>query len=179
MDDPDVVESIVREMLPRVTTLSSKMELIGIIGHRESRGHKLVSQSAAAGLERYWRSEVRQAVDEALAEEPQLLRVLLLTRREAEGDEAPVEVPETPGVTLALLRSGRTDVVKQAMGSRAVERLPRLAWKALVELYGEESVLRERIEALGSVASGEDSQDLLRLAGKYLAGWSPGDMDEE
>src|SRR5205823_4539047 len=41
---PDKVEEAVREILPEVTTLSAKAELIVLVGYREDAGHKLVSE---------------------------------------------------------------------------------------------------------------------------------------
>jgi hypothetical protein len=60
------------------------------------------------------------------------------------------------------------------MGSRAVRRPPRLAWDALTLIYGDESVLKERIKALkasGAAAGLEGADELLELANKYLSGW--------
>ena len=75
-------------------------------------------------------------------------------------------------MTLALLQSARTEVRSQSMGSRAVRRSAALAWDVLVELYGDDATLRERIDKLkASQPHGND--ELLQLADKYLAGWRP------
>jgi len=53
-----------------------------------------------------------------------------------------------------------------------VRRHPRLAWDALVEIYGSEETLKARIEGLAAKRpAGAD--DLMELAQKYLTGWRP------
>jgi KAP family P-loop domain len=175
LKDPDAIEAAVREILPQVTTLSSKLELITEVGYREGAGHKLVSEAAATKLEQEWRIEVRAASADVLAEESDLLRILLLARRGAHLSEPSFNIPDLPRVTLALLRSARSDVRSQSMGNRAVRRSPRLVWDGLVELYGDESTLGERIVKL-KAEQPEDNDELLQLADKYVGGWRPRDF---
>jgi hypothetical protein len=58
------------------------------------------------------------------------------------------------------------------MGSRAVRRSARLAWDALLELYGGDDVLRQRINELKQ-ANVDGADELVALAERYLAGWRP------
>ncbi len=176
--DPQAVESAVREILPQVQSLSSQLELITDVGYREGAGHKLVSESAARTLEKEWRARVRAASEDTLAGEKELLRTLIVTKKEAEPDEPDLAVPESPRVTYALLRSARSEVRSQPMGSRAVRRSPRLAWNVLVELYGDEALLRQCIEKLKS-SQPDEACDLLQLVEKYLSGWRPSDFGDE
>lgn len=178
LKDVGAVETAVRQILPEVKTLSAKLELIGQVGHREGRGHKLVSEAAAAGFERTLRAEVRAAAVEDLAKEADLWRLLLVAKREAEPSEGVPQVADVPQLTLALLRSARSETRKQSADSRAVRRLPRLRWEVFVELYGNEAILRERIESLRA-SKPEGVGDLLELADKYLGGWRPKDFGDE
>jgi hypothetical protein len=172
LKEPDAVEKAVREVLPEVTSLSSKFELVTDIGYREGAGHKLVTESAAKELEAQWRAEVRAASADDLARESDLLRVLLFAQSDLPEDEPRLEVPADPKVTLAVLRAAKSDARSQTMGSRAVRREARLAWGALVDVYGDEETLRRRIEALkATTPRGED--ELLELADRYLSGWRP------
>lgn len=178
LKDPQIVEAAVREILPQVPSLSSKLELITDVGYREGAGHKLVSEGASKTLEKEWRAAVRAASADSLAGEDELLRTLLLTKRDADPDEPALVVPEPPRVTHTLLRSARSEVRSQTVGSRAVRRSPRLAWDALVEIYGGEAILRERIEAL-KASQPDQIGDLLDLAEKYLGGWRPREFGGE
>lgn len=59
-----------------------------------------------------------------------------------------------------------------------LKRSARLAWKELVELYGDEDILRKRIEQLKSVAP-DGSDELLQLADKYVSGRRPKDFGRD
>lgn len=172
LKDPGLVEDAVRQILPELGSLSSKLELITIVGHREGAGHELVSESAAKDYELVWRSEVRSASIEDLVTEKDLLRILLIAKRDADPSEGPLEIEDSPALTLALLLGARSDAKSQAMGSRAVRRMPRLAWDTLVELWGDEATLEKRVEGLEATQP-EDADELLALAKKYLSGCRP------
>lgn len=172
LEQPSDVETAAREILPQLTTLSAKSWLISMVGYREGEGHKLVSEEVARELEMSWRVEVRAATPDHLAQEVDLLRILLLVKREAGESEPAVDVPDSPHGTLALLRAARSEVRSQGMGSRAVRRSARLAWDALAELYGGGEALGERIKELHGTQP-EGAEELLALADKYLGGWRP------
>mgnify|MGYP000426323089 CR=1 FL=1 len=172
LKDQDKIEAVVREILPEVATLSSKLELITDVGYREGAGHKLVSETTASKFEKDWRAEVRAASADALAEERELLSILLLAKRDADSAEPCIEIADTADMTLAILRSARSEVRSQTMGSRAVRRSPHLAWDVLIELYGNEDTLKERIIDLKATQP-EGVADLIELADEYVGGWQP------
>jgi hypothetical protein len=175
LSDAAAVETAVREILPNVTSLSSKFELITDLGYREGAGHKLVTESAAKEFEAEWRAEARAASIADLIAESNLLRVLLFARHDLEKDEPPLEIADSPEMTLAVLRAAKSEVRGQTIGNRAVRRTWYLAWDALVDLYGGEETLLAHIDALK--AAGPDGEsDLLELAERYLGGWRPKDL---
>ena len=178
LDDPEAVEAAVREILPQVSLLSSKLDLLTIVGHRDNAGHKLVTEDAAKALEREWRAEVRAADVEVLSQEVDLLRVIGLAIDDADKAEPAISVPDLPEITLALLESAKSEVKSQTMGSRAVVRKPRLHWDGLVKIYGDEATLRERIDAL-KAADKEIDNDLVELIDKYLSGWRPKEFGDD
>ena len=178
LKDPDAIEAAVRRILPWLTKLSAKVQLITIVGHQEGSGHKLVAESTAHRFEEDWRGEVRSATADSLAAEDDLLRTLSVTKRDSGPAEPALDIPDSPGVTLALLRSARSEVRGQTLGSRAVHRSPRLQWKVLVDLYGSEDTLRERIEKL-KVSQSMGADDILKLAERYLGEWRPSDFGED
>ena len=178
LKDPDSIEAVVREILPQISTLSAKYELIRIVGYREGSGHKLITEHAASTFEKDWRDEVRSATVEALVKESGLLWIMLHVKREADPAEPPIAIPALSSLTLSLLNSARSEVRSQTFGSRAVRRTARLAWDALVELYAGEDTLRERIETLKALHP-QGVDELLLLADKYLRGWRPKDIGED
>jgi predicted KAP-like P-loop ATPase len=178
LKDPDAVEIAVKEILPQVQSLYSKEKLISIVGYRENAGHKLVSETVAKTFEAEWRAEVRTATPQQLADEAGLLWTFWRVKQEAEFEEPELVVPDAPAVTYALLKSARSETRSQSMGSRAVRLKPYLAWDVVIELYGDENVFRDRIEALKGNPPSEVG-DLFDLADKYLSGWRPKDSDDE
>jgi hypothetical protein len=173
LGDPTAVEAAAREILPELSSLSAKWEVITDVGYRENAGHELVSEPAAAQLEADWREEVRAATAADFVAEPDLLRVLIFARRDVSGDEPALELPDDPDVTRQLLLAARSDTRSQAMDSRAVTRSPRLAWDVLIEVVGGEEQLKNRLEALKAAGVMDDDSDLIELADRYAAGWRP------
>jgi hypothetical protein len=172
------VEATVRAALPMLRTAFAKLTLIYMVGCRENIGHKLVSEDSAKEFEGAWRHEFRGLSVEALAQESELLRSFFAVRREAEPDEPAATVPDDARVTRALLLSAKSETRSQAMGSRAVTKSPRLAWKILVDLYGDESTLRNRVNELRA-ANFDDCAEVLELADRYLSGWRPRELGDE
>lgn len=170
INDPDRVEIAVREILPKLKSLSSKLALIDIVGHQEDIGDKLVPEQVASEFEKAWREEVRSASVDNLANEHDLLQIFLRTKCATDSSENPINIDNSPKLTLSLLRATQSETLRQSMGSRAVQRTPRLAWNELVELYGDEATLQERVENL-RVANLDGSDELIKLADKYLGGY--------
>src|SRR5690606_9945540 len=145
----------VQQILPQVTTLSSKLELIHIVGHRRGVGHKLVSKEVAGDLEKAWRAQVRATPAEQIIRESHPLWILLATKRRADQDEPPHEISDAAEVTWAILADALGYTITQAWDSRSIRRSPRLHWDALVELFDDEDRLRIRLEALKRAAPEE------------------------
>jgi len=172
LDSQDLVETAVGQILTEVSSLSSRLELVNIIGYHDDAGHKLVSESAAAEFASTWRSAVRSTSAEDLSKERNLLWLLHQARHDADSSEPPLDIENSPTLTLAILQSSRSDLLGQSMGSRALHRSSRLSWDALIKLYGDEATLRKRIEDLKAWHP-DDVEDLLELAENYLRGWRP------
>lgn len=171
------VETTVRTALPQLHTFFARLTLIEMVGHREGVGHKLLPEAVATELQQAWRVALMSADVDVLANEPELLRSLLVLRQGATTEEPPFVIPPDARITHSMLLSGYSEALSQSMGNRAVTRSPRLAWKILADLYGDEDVLRGRIEEL-KASSQAINQDLLQLAEKYLSGWRPKEFGE-
>lgn len=169
---PDVIESTVKSILPEVVTLSAKYELIGMVGHTEGQGHKLISEEAAKQIELEWAHEVKAATDEDLLKEPDLLWILLRAKRYISASDEQIGISDTAELTLVVLKSSQSEVMSQSIDSRAVRKETRLAWDALIELYGDEETLKNRIEQAKNSTS-VDGKEIFELADKYKNGWRP------
>ena len=175
LDDRSLVEAEMRQILPEVRSLSSKLSIITDVGYREGGGHQLVSKQAACNFERHWRDDVRAADVGTLVAEHDLLRVLAVAKTDAAEGEPDLSIPDDPSLTVSVLQSALTEVRGQTMGSRAVRRSPRLAWDTLVTVYGSEKIVRDRWDALESSRIGVDDQ-LRELVQRHLSGWRPQDF---
>lgn len=178
LEDPEKIASAAREILPLVRSLSSKLELVSDLGYREGSGHRLVSETAAADFEKSWRDEVRSTSGQDLAKEHDLLRVLAVAKDQAEAGEVTAEIDDLPELTLALLRSARSETRSQTIGTRAVHRSPVLIWDALVDLLGDEATLKQRVVSLRESGICDDAE-LLELVDRYLGGWRPPPFGEK
>lgn len=173
IDGPAAVTAAVAAILPDLTTLGSKLELITDVGYRDGAGHRLVSEEDAAVFEREWRHEVRSTPAAELRSEMGLSVVLYHAKADAESDEPPLALDTSPETTAALLRSARTEVLGQTIGTRATRRSPRLMWPLLVDVCGGEDVLNGRIGKLRVEAPQLIEAELLALAIRYRDGWRP------
>jgi hypothetical protein len=177
---PQEVEAAVAEIVPKVTTLSSKLELVTLVGYQEGAGHKLVSEETAQRLERALDSEIRSAAPDELLKEWDLLRILLAPARWG-AEPTPVLGPSSdPELDAKVLLASRHEVRSQTLGNRAVRRKTRLAWESLVVIYGGEEQLREAIENVRAMTDMNDElEQTLQLADKYMTGWRPGRFDDD
>ncbi len=174
--DPNMIHAAVVETLPLLHSLSAKLSLITYVGHREGAGHKLIDESESRSLEAEWREDVRNASASELIREWDLLRILFLARHEASPDEPNLQIPDDPWLSLAIFRAALGEVRAQTLGNRTVRRSHRLAWDALVEVFGNQEVLEGRSKSARAVATPGDSE-LIELVSKYLTGWRPSDFD--
>ncbi|MGE5631861.1 MAG: P-loop NTPase fold protein [Caulobacteraceae bacterium] len=169
---PDIIESAVKSILPEVKTLSAKYELISIVGHKKGKGQELISEEAAKQIELEWAHEVKAATVEDLLKEPELLRILLCAKKSLLASGELIEISDTSELTLAVLKSSQREVMSQSIDSRAVRKETYLAWDALIELYGDEDILKNRINQAKDISTVDD-KEIIELADKYKNGWRP------
>jgi hypothetical protein len=171
---PAEVEDAVQQALPRISTLSSKLELLTTVGFVEGAGHRLVSAEAAERLQRDLETEIRAATPDKLAEEKDLLRLLLAPLHWDESARPILTSSALPKLNAKILVAARGEVHSQAMGSRAVRTTIRLQWDALIRIYGGEDELRAVLDTVRPLAeSDEQIAETTQLADRYLSGWRP------
>ncbi len=178
LEGPETVESAAEAIYPRLRSLSAKHELLRILGVREDSERELISAEGADELKKKWSEEVKTAAPEVLAGERDLARVLHWAGEYAGAAADPLTVPDNPAVTLAMLKSTRSESRSQSLESRAVRRTPVLAWSTLESLYGDEETLIARIEELKR-SEVEIEDEMAKLMEKYLDGWRPRDFDDD
>lgn len=178
IESPDQVMESVDRILLEVPSLSSRLEIIKLVGHVEGAGHKLVSDSDAKVLEQALFDQLRQADPDQLAEEQELLRLMYFPKHvEEDGAVIPAD-PHNPKLAKAVLLAARSVVRSQGMESRKVRHTTRLQWDVLVEIFGSEDNVRV---ALGNVRGleGDDLREVIDLTEKYLSGWRPSQWGDD
>ncbi|MCF4114218.1 MULTISPECIES: KAP family P-loop NTPase fold protein [Dethiosulfovibrio] len=153
---------MVGSVLSKLRGLYSRGVLLSIAKDIEN-----MPEEALDKFEKDWRQDVRQTDVESLIKERELLNVLLRVKRMADPSEPPFDVPDLPSVTLSVLKSAKVEELGQHYGSRAVLREVTLCWDKLKELYGNDEVLQERLEAL-KADNPKDVDDLMTLVDRYL-----------
>lgn len=167
LKEPEPIESAVRCILPEIKLLSSKLELISLIGHVEGVGHSLVSEDSAKQFEYEWLNAVKFASIEELLIENNIFTVLLYAKKINEELGEPFSLPNDPNLTLAILKAARSEMLSQTIGNRAVSREERLDWNNLLWLYGSEVPLKNSIDNLKSSGL-EGNENLLILVNRYM-----------
>ncbi len=171
LESPEAVLQAVESILAAVPSLSSRLELVSMVGHREGTGHKLVTEAAAADLERDLLAELEAATPDSLVQEKNLLHLLLTPKFFVDGRVVQVDASAT-ALAAAVLLDGRSVVRSQSVGSRAVHRTTRLHWDVLVDIFGGEDGVKKAIEGLRGTEDPE-LQEVISLADRYLTGWRP------
>jgi hypothetical protein len=180
IEDPDTLALKVKMVMPRVDNLTARLDLATMVGHREGLGRGLVSEAEARSLEEHVLSDLEFADPDTLAEERDLVRLLLGAREieQARGEALCTRLGERDHVFLAVLRSALSESHSSTQGD-AISRVEHeLAWDTLCKLFGED-VVRRRVEELARARDrGEISPDkradlALDVARRYAAGWRP------
>ena len=185
LEDATTVEAAVRRILSQVTSMSSKVVLVLLVGHREDSGQKLVSETAAYEFENLLRHEIRTASANELAKEREPSRVLVFAKHCGWPTDEPFEIDVSPQLTLSLLRSVHGEMQPGSRGSSGVSRYAVLNWDCLIDLYGGKEALESRIINLKSEFDTlkpwletrriplDEAEQLLDLVEGYLGGWRP------
>ena len=173
----DSISIAAERLLPSMKSLYSKSMLVGLIGHREDfRGDALVSETVATVFESKLVDEIRAAPPDELAREQRLAAVFHFARMVADEQGEQFELDSSPRVTLAVLLSGLA-VHRSASGET---RSP--DWRFLTRVYGNETVLKERVQNMCEQFEAlkpwfesrgialNDAESILKLAQAYARG---------
>lgn len=167
------VEAILREVI----SFSSKLELIKILSYGDTDKEKLVAPADAEEIGRAFVAELEAASSERLANEDELIRLLLAPKHLLEGHLLHVS-PYDKQLARQVLAAARSEVRSQMMGNRSVQRTYRLPWDLLIEIFEGEDRLRMVVDDLRSMGDGGDAE-LVALADRYLGGWRPDEFGDE
>ena len=181
-DDTDRCEASVMCILPQVRSLNGKLELVLLVGYQKKSGHRLVSEKAASHFEETLRKEIGLASSDDLASETDPTRLLAFAANGASEADNRLADEDNARLTFRMLWTAQRTTSSGTLNSRAVRREKHLAWERLIELYGDEATLKDRIESMGRVfadmtpwiesrnISLDDAESVRRLANDYAQG---------
>ena len=175
IDEPETLMANMSAMLGKIDTLSGRLHLVAMVGHRESVGHKLVSEDHAKKLEDQLVNRLKSATGKQLVDEWDLFALSFRTLNWLEDKDKfslAARLREhlvEDGFVLALLRTA----VNYAHYNGHTEK--RLFWDGLVEVFCEG--IADAVDRLAHSPLcrnlPEDDQDTINLAQKYALGWHP------
>jgi hypothetical protein len=179
--DEEAADRISRNIYETVKSFYARHRFLSLVGERERDQSRIISQSLEAELRTRLRSEIVSAPVSAIEHERELLRtvVQVVPRDDTDIDVLLIERADDPQVTAQLLSTGLNTARQQTLGSVQVRREDRLAWDALVSVFGTEDRLREAVRRMRDSISPEaiESDDRLSRAlvlfDRYSSGWRP------
>lgn len=149
LDNADTIAASVQKILREVATLSSKMALIELVGHKNDIGSKIVSEIAAKKLEGLLCRQIQFASSDSIAKERDPARLVWFVKFECDIDGKSYTIENSPKLTYVLLRSSQTQVSKSYLDSRHVHfSEPTINWEFLSRLYGDVTTLMACVEKL-------------------------------
>ena len=173
IQDQDALGDQVRNMLNEVNSLSGKLCLVEMVGHRENVGHRLASCEVAKELEIELLESLTSSTTDQLESEWDLIGLSLRPvrwfqdERKSRLEQKFSEHLTADRFVLALLRSAAGYAYRS--GGARQKRLP---WESLVESFGEE--LAEAVDRLAKSALypdlPEEDKHTVQLAQVYAEG---------
>lgn len=176
--NPEQLAYQLKIILPCIDSLSARLELVSIVGHRPNTGEKLVSEEDAEWFEGYMVTALENASKDSLAKEYALTRLLIRARQHDEERAGPLiaRLAEDDAIFLAALLHYYSRSNTGLDDGHMQERSPTVRWDDLRSLFGEDAAMR-RVDELRRKFQppdlGEPAAEALQLAHLYATGRPP------
>lgn len=170
------VEAAVDAIVPRLRSISARLEFILLVGHVPDKGRRIVSPSYAQQLQQQYEHDAAAMPIEQLVHEDKPLRVLIAPVYWGNRIAQTIDATAPLSVHYAVFRSAVGENRRQSSESTHVHRTPVLAWGGLCDIYSDESTIAQVYKRMCDDPE-PDSAELLELIKKYLDGWRPEEID--
>lgn len=175
--DQDRLFACLAEVLEKVESLSSWLEIVEMVGPNENVGHKLVNTEQAKDLEGRLATRLEEATSEELGMEWNLIPLLVRPAQWLPGERATQlynglkEHLNDEGFLLTLLRAVVGTPTPNSFGQIAYN------WDPLVEVFGDAlpAAVREMATPPFIDSLSPEDQRIVSLAKDYADGWRPDD----
>ena len=176
--DQDLRTEVVRGILRDTRTLSGRLTLLLVAGHRQNVGAGLIDASVAKELEDQLRNELIAQPATEFAAESRMTRLADFMAETDEGRVALRALAEDNQAMLSLFVASVGDMRAQTLGAAAVDVTRIMAWDSLAQYLGEDMLKRRTAELLAAVQDpgmtiSPEEQSALDLATEYAAGSRP------
>ncbi len=170
LDEGERLE-VIEKILLQIKKLTWKWDLIGLVGHIDGLGHKLINKEASERLEKKLVDEIVSSPIAILKEERNLVQILRLVHisnyPEKENFRSKFDDSD---LFLTLLEKMLLVSKSQSMGRVAVKVTEYLPWRWLNELLGIDRIERLVDSLVPSPEFTERQNRALELAKGYLSG---------
>ena len=146
LDSGGPITDMVRRILPRLNSLSSKWILVRAVGFQPRTQANFVSKEDSEGLYLAVGNAIRSANGDDLLDERNPAKLLRFAR--GVESEYPLHIDSSPKLTYLILSDSLTESRSGTMRSRAQQVSYSLDWNQLAEVFGSSETLQSRIEAL-------------------------------
>ncbi|WP_144120980.1 P-loop NTPase fold protein [Catellatospora sichuanensis] len=176
--DADVRECVICAVFSETNTLSARLILLLIVGHREDMGFGLIKPAVATELEGRLRNELAALAPGDFAGQDRIARLAGFMAETGAGRTVLHASAEDNRVMLSLLTDCVGETRGRVLGAAAVTVTKVLLWDRLAEWFGQEMLVRRIAEILTAVTdngmeiSGEQ-RAALHLAADYATGNRP------
>jgi alkylated DNA nucleotide flippase Atl1 len=176
--DEGARSEMVRAVFEDTRTLSSRLTLLRVVGHRENVGTGLIAATAAVELEDRLRDDLMAQSPSDFAVQDRIAWLADLMAETEEGKTALQALAEDDRVMLSLLADCAGETRGRALGAAAIEATKVLPWEGLKGWFGEDMLVRRIAEVLTAVTDdgmeiSEEERAALYLAADYASGNQP------
>lgn len=147
LEDATAIENSMRKVLIKTHSLSSKMALIEQASYESKVQNKFISEVAVKEFMELLCEQVRSASSDGLAEEYETAHLVHFVKSECRPSDNPYEIENSPKLTYSLLRSAQNQPSGMEYPYNGLPE-PRISWKFLSGLYGDEKMLITCIKTL-------------------------------
>ena len=176
--DESIRAAVVHGVFEDTRTLSSRLTLLRVAGHRENVGARLIDAAVAAELEDALRNALMAQSSGDFAAQDRIARLADLMAETEDGKIALRALAEDDQVMLSLLVDCTGETRGQTLGAAAIEATKVLPWEGLAGWFGEDMLVRRIAEVLAAVEddgieASEEERTVLQLAANYATGNRP------
>jgi energy-coupling factor transporter ATP-binding protein EcfA2 len=177
-DDADLVA---RRVYEKTESPYARLRFLSLVGKQEGSESQVISPELEETLRADLGEYLKSAPADRLSSERELLRTVVQTVNcDAESGEPAFASATAPTVTARLLESALSPSRRNTLGSVVVNAEDRLAWDALISVFGGESQLFRAVEQLKEHVGGQEVNQRLQRAvvafDQYSTGWRPRDF---